>query len=142
MQHPYAVIEALNVAAEGRGANEKRNSAEDFRPGDLLYLTYTITSYEDSPFAAWLGASLVSEKGEEYAEVSQDRNIQLAPGKHNYQRILSVPLGWMAEKTTLHVAVYEGKAEEQTYKRLAGLTKDLTRSRPRTFNRMHGTPND
>lgn len=142
MQHPYIVIEALDITAGGRDTKETRNRAEDFRPGDLLYLTYTITSYEDSPFAVWLGASLVSETGEEYAEVSQDKNIQLAPGKHNYQRILSIPLGWVDKKTTLHVAVYEGRAEEQTYKRLVGLTKDLTRSHPRSFNRMRGIPTE
>jgi hypothetical protein len=127
MQHPYIVIEALHITAVSRDTNKMRDSAEDFQPGDMLYLTYTITSYENSAFAAWLGASLVNEKGEEYAEVSQDKNVQLAPGRQDYQRILSVPLSWAAKKTTLHVAVYEGKAEDRTLKRIAGLTKDLTR---------------
>lgn len=126
MQHPFIVLESIDVIPQSRKSDEVRYSPTDFKPGDTLIITYNITNHENYPVMVWLGASLLNEKGEEYSESAQDMDIELNPGEHEFHRSLSVPLGWSAKKTTLAVAVYLGKAEEHSYKRLADFRKDLT----------------
>lgn len=128
MQHPYIVLESLDVVPKARhGVQEVRSSAKDFQPGDTLNITYIITNYEQHPVSAWLGASLVNDKGEDYSERGQDVDVQLAPGMHEYQRILSVPAGWTGKRTTLQTAVYKGSVADNSWDHLlAGYSQNLT----------------
>jgi hypothetical protein len=61
-------------------------------PGSSITLKYRIRSWSDRAFPAELGASLISENGEEFYDKAGDRQVELTSGEATYHRPLRIPL--------------------------------------------------
>jgi uncharacterized protein with LGFP repeats len=66
-------------------------SPETVTPGEPVFLDYEVQALPDPPSPVVLGATLLSENGDEYFDKAGDLRVDVTPGRASYRRPLVVP---------------------------------------------------